>query len=138
MPAWSALGHRAPGQGVHTMTASLARSDFRVLRDLADRWQGQRRPRAAEDLHAVLDEIEARRPAGGDVFRAAVSGESIPDLHARALMKAADLWGLDASVVVERTGTISETLFTSRGRYHADVTVRCLNYAEIRQRQDAT
>lgn len=113
------------------MTVVIASSDLDRLRYLAAKWRGERRPSAADDLTAALDEIEARRAEGGDVFRAEVSGDSIPELHDRARMKAADLWGLDASVEVEKTGTVSETLYTHRGRYHATVTVRCLNYAEI-------
>lgn len=114
------------------MTASLARSDIRRLRDLADSWRKSRRSAwFADGLHLTLDVIESRRAEGGDVFVAEVSGNSIPELHDRALLKAADLWGLDAAAAVEKTGTVHETLYTSRGRYHASVTVRCTNYAEI-------
>jgi hypothetical protein len=114
------------------VTASLARSDIQRLRDLADSWRQARRSAwFADGLHLTLDAIEARRAEGGDVFCAEVSGNSVPELHDRALLKAADLWGLDAAVMVEKTGTVHETLYTDRGRYHASVTLRCLNYGEI-------
>lgn len=113
------------------MTPVLASADFRTLRGLAAKWRGERRPQAADDLSAALNEIEARRAPGGDVFVAEGTGNSVPEIHARACLKAADLWGLDASVAVEKTGAVHETLYTSRGRYQASVTLRCLNYAEI-------
>lgn len=115
------------------MTAIVSNSDLDRLYDLARRWRGQDRrlAAAADDLDALLSEIASRRADGGDLLCAEVSGNSVPDLQALALLKAADLWGLDAITAVEKTGIVHETLFTNRGRYHASVYVRCLNYGEI-------
>lgn len=113
------------------MSAVLSRGDLGTLRSLAVKWQGERRPQPVNDLLAALGEIEGRRAPGGDVLVAEGTGNSVLEIHARALMKAADLWGIAAEVAVEKTGAVHETLYTARGRYQASVTVRCLNYAEI-------
>jgi hypothetical protein len=119
------------------MTAVLAAADFQELRQLARTLRESRESRgcrcaaAGDLLNAALNAIEARRADGGDVADLEGTGDNVPEIHERARMKAADLWGLAAVVAVEKTGRVHETLYASRGRYQATVTVRCLNYAEI-------
>jgi len=112
------------------MTTVLASTDFRRLRNLADQWRCQRRPRPADDLHAALDEIEARREAGGDMFGVKVYAENIPGLRDAALAEAMALWGEKAEPEVEAVGTVHRASGRP-GWFFTYVTVRCLNYAEI-------
>jgi hypothetical protein len=112
------------------VTAVFSASDFSRLRGLAAKWQGERRPRAADDLNAVLDEIGARREAGGDVFGAKVYAESIPGLRDAALAEAMALWGEKVEPEVETVGAVHPASGRP-GRFFAYVYVRCLNYAEI-------
>lgn len=113
------------------MTAVITDADLGWLCDLARRWQqnplGLGR---ARDLAAVLDVIIARRAKGGDVLAAGVRGDSVPELHAAALLKAAELWGPEAELAVEETDTVF-TCSSGPDKFHAQVTVRCLNYAEV-------
>lgn len=111
------------------MTGSLAQSDYRVLRDLANRWQDAGRGQSADELHAALNEIGARRAEGGDVLSAIVRGDNVPQLRDAAVAKAMTLWGEKADPVVEHVGDVhpSHGMF----RFFATVRVRCLNYAEV-------
>lgn len=115
------------------MTGVAVDGDLRRLLDLAGRWR--RRPvvfsdSAAGAVEALVNEIAARRAAGGDVLATKVYGGSIPELHAAALLEAAELWGPEGSFTVEATATVF-TASSGRGRFFATVTVRCLNYAEV-------
>jgi hypothetical protein len=113
------------------MTASLAQSDIRRLRNLADSWRQARRSAwFADGLHVVLDAIEARRAEGGDVLAASVYGNSIPELREAALARARGLYGPRADLAVESIGTIG-TSFSIRGQFHAQVDVRCVNFAAV-------
>jgi len=104
---------------------------LKALRALAGRWRAEGvNESAAADLEAVLDEIEASRAAGGDLLRAFVKGDGIPEMHAAAQAKARELWGPDALTAVEATGEIA-TPVSRRWRFAADVWVRCLNYASL-------
>jgi hypothetical protein len=111
------------------MTSSLAQSDYRVLRDLANGWGQDRRSTSfAAGLHAALDEIGARRTEGPDFFDATVRGDSISEMRSAALLKAAEFYGPDAQLEITGTGTVSGT---GSSRPIARVYVHCLNYAEI-------
>jgi hypothetical protein len=117
------------------VSAVIADSDLGRLCALARQWQGN--PFGfgrARDLAAVLNGIIARRAPGGDVLEAIVDGDTVPELHAAALSKAAELWGTSAQAVVEATGTVHANSVRGEGKFYANVTVRCLNYAEIADR----
>ena len=117
------------------MTAVVTRDDLARLRALVDQWRrADREWTVIRDLEEALTEIEARRAKGGDVLDAGVHGDSVPDLHAAALLKGAELWGPRAELAVEETSAVRARHDTIRGRFSADVRVRCLNYAEIEQR----
>lgn len=113
------------------MTAVVTQDDLRRLRALARQWREEDRDwTAVRDLTELLDEIETRREAGGDMLGATVRGDSVSELKAAALLKAAELWGPDADLAIESVGSVG-TALGSRGRFIATVYVRCLNYAEM-------
>lgn len=112
------------------MTAVITKGDLVSLRALAEQWRREDRRLVAADLDVLLDEIEARRAAGGDVLQVMVSGDSVPVMHAKALCHAEQLWGPGAELAVESTGTVRNST-GSHGPFHADVRVRCLNYEAI-------
>lgn len=113
------------------MTTVITQGDLGRFRALARQWRAEDRRLVAADLDVLLDEIEARRAAGGDVLNAIVKGDSVPELHAEALAKAAALWGPEAELAVEETHPVRTLHDTSEGQFSADVRVRCLNYEEI-------
>jgi hypothetical protein len=130
---------------------------FRQLRALAAYWNGtwRYRPagadlesalrqtgaeveavlgRAKADLESALRQIEAARRCGPDVLTARVHGDSIPELRGAALIEGAALWGEAADLEAESVRDVVTSMPGSRrGRFHARVRVRCLNYAEIEQ-----
>lgn len=111
------------------MTAPLALSDIRALRDLAGRWEHDRRAAAfAVDLHAVLDEIDARRTTGPDFLNATVRGYSLPEMEALALAKGTALYGPDAKLEVVKRGDVDSY---AGGRFSTCIRLHCLNYAEV-------
>jgi hypothetical protein len=96
------------------VTAVVSQGDLGRLRRLAGAWYRANAWQrlslgwsAWRDLTALLDEIEARRAKGGDELCAHVRGDSIPEMEAAALLKAAELWGPDAELAIEETGTVS-------------------------------
>jgi len=110
----------------------ISQTDLGKLCALSRRWHGNPFGLGrARDLAAVLDGIIARRAAGGDVLQADVRGDSVPELHAAALVKAAELWGTDAQLEVESTGTVFDCTRPGYPAFSAHVYVRCLNYAEV-------
>ena len=114
------------------MTFALADSDIGRLCALSRQWHGNPFGLGrARDLAAVLDGIIARRAKGGDVLQADVRGDSVPEMHAAALVKAAELWGPDARLEVESTGTVYDCTRLGYPAFSAHVYVRCLNYAEV-------
>lgn len=113
------------------MTGSLAQSDFRLLRELANRWQDDPPAQAAADLHGVLNEIGARRCTGPDFLDADVYGGTVPELRAAALAEGRALYGEDACLAVERVSKVLTTLNSRRGRFTATVLVRCINFTEL-------
>jgi hypothetical protein len=113
------------------VSAVITQGDLGRLRALAARWRSEDRRLPAADLDVLLDEIEARRAAGGDVLNAIVKGDSVPAFHAEALIKAAVLWGPEAELAVEETGPVRALHDTSEGQFSAEIRVRCLNYEEI-------
>lgn len=108
---------------------------FRQLRALAAYWNGTWRYRpAGADLESALRQIEAARRCGPDVLTARVHGDSIPELRGAALIEGAALWGEAADLEAESVRDVVTSMPGSRrGRFHARVRVRCLNYAEIEQ-----
>lgn len=114
------------------MTAVIEDTDLGRLCALARRWQenpfGLGR---ARDLAALLNEIIARRPRGGDLLQVMARGNSVPEIHAAALAKAPELWGPEARCEVDSTQTVMIADDPGFPAYHAFVYVRCLNYAEI-------
>lgn len=113
------------------MTAVLTQGDLGRLRELAEQWRREDRRLPAADLDVLLDEIEARRAKGGDVLDVTVRGDTVPALHAEALVKASGLWGDGAELEIESTGTVGTSVISRGGTYIATVRVRCLNYEEI-------
>ncbi len=114
------------------MSAVLSGSDLGRLCALARQWQGNPLGLGrARDLAAVLDEIIARRPKGGDVLQVMACGNSVPEIHADALAKAAELWGPAAQPEVKSTDTVLTTDRPGCPAFRAYVYVRCVNYAEI-------
>jgi hypothetical protein len=112
------------------MTASLAQSDFRLLRELANSWQDDPPACPADELHGTLNEIGARRAAGGDLLDASVYGATVPALRDAARLQAEHLWGLGAELVVENVGVI-DTSGSARGAFRAVVRVRLVKSAEV-------
>lgn len=113
------------------MSAVIADSDLRKLCDLARQWQGNPLGLGrARDLAAVLDDIIARRPRGGDVLQVMARGNNVPEIHADALIKAAELWGPKAECEVESTDTVLTSHEAGRPAFRAFVYVCCINYAE--------
>jgi len=113
------------------VTAALASTDFRRLRALAEQWRGQHRPRAAEDLNAALDAIAARYRSGPDFLDAIVYGDSLPEMEAAALARAAGLYGPDAKLEIVSSGDVRTYGRRIGDRFTTSFRVRCLNYAEI-------
>jgi hypothetical protein len=114
------------------VTAFIADGDLGQLCALARQWQGNPFGLGrARDLAAVLDGIIARRPRGGDVLQADVCGNGVPELHAAALAKGAELWGPEARCEVQSTDTVFTSDRLGHPAFSACVYVRCLNYAEI-------
>lgn len=116
------------------MTAAVTGNDLSLLRSLVACWQEDRLRaafRAASDLAGVLDQIGERRARGGDVLQADVRGDSVPEMHAAALAKAAELWGAAAQLEVKSTDTVFTTDRPGYPAFRACVYVRCLNYAEM-------
>lgn len=114
--------------------APLRPASFRHLWALAARWNETWRNRpAAAELEAALRQIEAARMSGPDVLAADVRGGSVPELREAALAEAVALWGEKADLAVESVGTVFTSSAPRRGRFCAEVRVRCLNYAEIEQ-----
>jgi hypothetical protein len=115
------------------VTAILADSDLGRLCALSRQWH--RNPFGlgrARDLAAVLDDIIARRPRGGDKLQVEACGDSVPEMHAAALAKAAELWGPEARCEVESTDTVYDVARPGRAAFRAYVYVRCLNYSEVK------
>lgn len=111
------------------MTGSLAQSDFRLLRELANSWQDDPPARPADELNGTLNEIGARRAAGGDLLDASVYGATVPALRDAARMQAEHLWGLGAEFAIENVGVI-DTSGSARGAFRAVVRVRLVKSAE--------
>ena len=117
------------------MTAVIAESDLGRLRALAAGWYQASAWRrlflgwsAWRDLTVLLDEIEARE--GCDELCANVKGDSIPEMQAAGLLKAAELWGPDAELEIEETSSVYSR--TAPGAsFGGAVFIRCLNYLEI-------
>jgi hypothetical protein len=117
---------------VRAVSAVIADSDLGKLCALSRQWHGNPFGLGrARDLAAVLEGIIARRSKGGDVLQADAHGDSVPELHAAALAKAAELWGPRAQCEVQSTGTVIDTGRPGRPAYSAFVYVRCLNFAEV-------
>lgn len=115
------------------MTAVVTRDDLARLRSLADQWRrADREWTVIRDLEETITAIEKRREEGPDVLYARVHGNSVPALKAAAITRAAELYGVRASLKIERVGVI-DTSVGSRGRFVTTVRVRCVNYAEIEQ-----
>lgn len=121
------------------MTAAVSQGDLGRLRRLAGAWYRANAWQrlslgwpAWRDLTVLLDEIEARRAKGGDELCAHVRGDGIPEMEAAALLKAAELWGPDAELAIEETGTLNAHSRPVDGAtFSGPVYVRCLNYAEL-------
>jgi hypothetical protein len=116
------------------VTAAVAGNDLSLLRDLVAWWREDRLRaafRAPADLSGVLDQIGDRRARGGDVLQAEVRGDSVPEMHAAALAKAAELWGPAAQFEVRSTDTVFTTDRPGYPAFRAYVYVRCVNYAEV-------
>lgn len=63
-----------------------------------------------------------------DVLRARVYGDTIPAMKLAALDKARQLYGPDAQLRIEGTGTIDTSISGEPGRvFTTTVTVRCLS-----------
>ena len=143
-----------------TRDAPASPAGFRHLWNLAASWNGTWRYRpagavleaalrqAGAELGAAFERVEAaaedaRRQvadallqveaAAPDVLIAGVYGGSIRELRVEALIEGAALWGEKADLEVERVGTVRTPINRNRGRFCAEVRVRCLNYAEIEQ-----
>lgn len=78
-----------------------------------------------------LNEIAARRARGGDVLQVMARGNSVPEIHADARVKACELWGPEARLEVKSTDTVLTTDRPGCPAFRAYVYVRCVNYAEI-------
>ena len=114
------------------MTAVISDTDLGRLCALSRQWHGNPFGLGrARGLAAVLEDIIARRAAGGDVLQADVRGDSVPEMHAAALVKAAELWGPGARLEVQSTGTVYSCTRPGYPAFSAHVYVRCLNYAEV-------
>jgi hypothetical protein len=114
------------------VTAVIADSDLGKLCALSRQWQGNPFGLGrARDLAAVLNDIIARRPRGGDVLQVMARGNSVPEIHADALAKAPELWGPKAECEVESTQTVIASDRPGCPAFRAFVYVRCVNYAEI-------
>jgi hypothetical protein len=66
-----------------------------------------------------------------DTFRISAYGDSIAAIEAAATDAARELYGPDSQLATDHIGTIYAAIAEERGRYHASVTVRCLNYHAI-------
>lgn len=107
---------------------TVTRSEMTSLRNLAGQWRaGRRGQKAAAQLDAVLDYF-AGRADGPNLLAADVYGNTVPDLERAALYEARRLYGEQADLRIEHTGRVSTAFRTDKGRFTAEVLVRCVNF----------
>jgi hypothetical protein len=69
-----------------------------------------------------------KRTSGPDFMETMAHGNDINAIRMAALDIARDLYGPNARLAIEDTGTIQKAVATHKGRFCAHVTVRCLDY----------
>lgn len=88
-------------------------------------------------MNEVMDRQRKTCLDGADVLRAYVHGNSIPELKLPALDKARELYGQAARLRIEHTGPVSTSPTSRRGKFTAEVTLRCLSLPEEDRRHSS-
>jgi hypothetical protein len=76
------------------------------------------------------DRDQDKRLDGPDVLYALSHGDTIDAIKLAALDEARALYGEDAPLRIERVGSLNTAVRRSKGRFFAEVTVRCLELPE--------